>query len=518
MSEQLKRELVIQPTDAGCDIALLENKELVEFHRDSKKNAINVGDIYWARIKKIMPPLNAAFVDIGEGKDAFLHYSDLGEHFSSFQFFFDKLQTSSNFKIEKSPSIPSFPKDGKIADVLKVNDYVAVQILKEPMGTKGARLTADISLAGRYIVLTPFNSQINISKKITDSDERPKLKKVMSGLTTKNMGVIIRTVAKGKTLNDLHQDYLELVAVWNTLSKRINKAKAIRSKLFEEQSKSNTLLRDILNDSFTKIHVQGEELSLSMKKYIEKIAPTKTKIVKTYKKDSIFETLDLTSKIKSAFNRIIPLSSGGYIIMEQTEALFVVDVNSGVHKAKKDKLDIDESILKTNLDAAKEIARQLRLRDIGGIIVIDFIDAKNPESKNVLYEQMIEYMRNDKASHSILPLSKFCLMQITRSRTRPQEKVKTKEVCPSCDGSGKISNVVFLTDFIYNKLIYVLKEHKNITLTVHPYVHAFLTKGVISKFTKWQWRLKTLIQLKKSSSVGIVEYYFSKASGEKIKL
>lgn len=509
----MERELVIQATDNGCDIALLENKELVEFHRESRQSTLNVGDIYWARVKKIMPPLNAVFIDIGEGKEAFLHYTDLGENFSSFQTFFRSVAQNESPKIEKYKPQPEYPKDGKIGDILAVNDYIAVQILKEPMGSKGARLSADVSIPGRYLVLTPFVPQSNVSKKISNAAERTRLKEITSKLTMKNLGVIIRTVAEGKTVKELHEDFNDLIIIWKGICQKVQHAKVI-TKLYEEQSKSNTLLRDILNDSFTKIHISGEELTHSIKNYVDKIAPEKADIIKSYTNNDVFEVLNLIPRIKSSFNKIIPLPSGGYLIIEQTEAMCVIDVNSGVHKAKRDLIESHDSIRKTNIEAAKEIARQLRLRDIGGIIVIDFIDTKSQEIKDAIYESMHEFMRTDKAKHTILPLSKFCLMQITRSRNKSAEKVYTKEVCPSCKGSGKVSNLIFITEHIYNKLVGVLKFENKPILTVHPFVYAYLNQGFISEFIKWQWKLKTRIKLKKNSNIGVVEYHITNKNGE----
>ena len=228
----------------------------------------------------------------------------------------------------------------------------------------------------------------------------------------------------------------------------------------------------------------------------------------------MFEEFNLTTKIKSAFNKIIPLPSGGYIIVENTEAMFVIDVNSGVHKSKKNGVEIDDSILKINLEAAREIARQLRLRDIGGIIVIDFIDTRVTEIKDLILQEMQNAMKSDKAKHTILPLSKFCVMQITRSRTKPSEVVQTREVCPGCNGSGKVTNLVLIIDMIYNKLQSMITYDKNLTLTVHPFVHAFLTKGLISEFMKWQWKLKSFVKIQKNASLGINEYYFIDKNGE----
>lgn len=514
-TQAFERELVIQSIEGGCEIALLENKELVEFHRDTFSTSLSVGDVYWARVKKIMPPLNAVFIDIGEGKEAFLHYTDLGENFATMNAFFKQILNGNNPKIEEILPISPLDKGGKISDVFAVNDYLAVQILKEPMNSKGARLSADISFAGRYIVLTPFSNQVSISKKIAQITERNRLKQITHNLITNNLGVIIRTVALGKSIKELHEDYIDLTKTWTDICSKVKTAQSV-VKLFSEESTSNTLLRDILNDSFTKIHVNNKSLADSVSSYIEKIAPDKVGLVKNYNNPLLFEEFNLTTKIKSAFNKIIPLPSGGYIIVEHTEAMFVIDVNSGVHKAKKNGLEIEDSILKINLEAAREIARQLRLRDIGGIIVVDFIDTRVAETKEAILQEMHNAMKTDKANHTILPMSKFCLMQITRSRTKPSEVVKTNESCPSCNGSGKVSNLILITDLIYNKLQSVLQIDTKITLTVHPFIHAYLTKGLVSEFMSWQWKLKKMVKIQKNASLGINEYYFLDSKGETI--
>ncbi len=513
---QLERELVIQSTDNGCEIALLENKELVEFHRDTESSNLAIGDMYWARVKKVLPPLNAVFVDIGEGKEAFLHYTDLGENFATLLGYFKRCVTNERIPIDKFPSVPQLDKSGKISEVLAVNDYIPVEILKEPISTKGARLSSDISLAGRYIVLVPFTNMISVSKKIIDKSEKDRLIAIGNSIKHKNFGLIIRTVAVGKPLKELHEDYIDLMDKWNKITQSVVNANGV-VKIFEEQSKSNTLLRDILNDSFTKIHVNSEPIATSIRSYLEKIAPDKTEIVKHHKNQPyLFEEFQLTSKIKSSFNRIIPLKSGGYIIMEQTEALYVIDVNSGLGLNKKTGLTVDESILKVNIEAAKEIARQLRLRDIGGIIVIDFIDSKNPEIKEKIFDEMQDFMKSDTASHTILPLSRFCLMQITRSRTRPQEIVNTKEECPSCHGTGKVTNVILITDIIFNKLQAISNIEKNITILLHPFVYAYLTKGFLSKHLQWQWKLKMRFKLQSHSAFGVNEYQYLDKEGNKI--
>lgn len=502
---RLERELVIQATPQGCEIALLENKELVEFHRDSNSTGLTIGDIYWARVQKILPPMNAVFVDIGEEKEGFLHYTDLGENFPSISTYFRKCTTKEIEPLKRFSLHPPLPKEGKIASILQVNDHIPVQVLKEPMNTKGARLSSDISLAGRFLVLVPFSDAVSVSKKISNAIERERLTKLCRELKHPKLGLIIRTVAEDKSVKEIHEDYLQLVEKWDIICKKLANASGI-TRLYEEESKSNTLLRDILNDSFTKIHVNTRPLASSIQSYIEKIAPEKVNIIKTHENTPyLFEEFKLTSKIKSSFNKIIPLKSGGYIILERTEAMYVIDVNSGINVAKKG-LDSKESILKVNLEAAKEIARQLRLRDIGGIIVIDFIDSKDQDVKERVFLAMQEYMQSDKASHTILPLSKFCVMQITRSRTRPQEVVITREECPSCQGTGKITSSILITDMIWNKLQSMASVDKRITLIVHPFVESYLRQGVVSLYMRWQWRLRRRFTLISNSSLGINMY------------
>lgn len=504
----IERELVIQATDIGCEIALLENKQLVEFHKDTFTSQLTIGDVYWARVKKILPPMNAVFVDIGEDKEAFLHYTDLGENFLSLLAYCKFLKDTPQLNISNFTPKEKLEKDGKIGDILKINDYIPVQVLKEPISSKGARLSSEISFAGRYVVFMPLDSNVSVSKKIVDRDEKNRLIEIIRGVKNPQGGVIVRTVAEGHSVKDLHEDYLLLEEKWKEICRNIVKSDRV-TKVFEEQHKSNTLLRDILNDSFTHIHVNSEKVSKSISEYISVIAPEKSNILKDYNNNTLlFEKFGLTQKIKSAFNKTVVLPSGGYLIIEHTEAMHVIDVNTGTNTFKKSTLEAEETILKVNLEAAREIARLLRLRDLGGIVVIDFIDSKNQEIKDKIYEEMLLAMKYDKASHTVLPLSKFCLMQITRSRTKPQVIVKNHEQCPSCKGSGKISSSILIADTIFNRLIPVTKEHKKIYIEIHPYLFSYLSIGFISKIVKWQWKLKSRIILIKNSSLSINEFYF----------
>jgi ribonuclease G len=504
---EMNRELVIQANEEGFDIALLENNDLVEFHKEVFSKQLQIGDIYWARVKKILAPLNAAFIDIKESKEAFLHFTDLGEQFPSVYDFFKKRIQNPNLKLENYTLLSPLQKDQLIGEILKNNDFFPVQILKEPIASKGARLTAQISFAGRFAVLIPFDQKISVSKKISNADERQRLVELCESITPKNFGLILRTVAEGKNLNEIHQDIIELIEQWNVLCKTIYKSTEV-TKVFEEKEKTSTLLRDFLNDSFTKITVNDNILAESIRNYIEKIAPEKKKIVQEVSKDVLlFEKLGLNSRLKTSFNKTVLLPSGGYLIIENTEAMHVIDVNSGVNTFKKMKLEGDEAILKLNIEAAIEIARQIRLRDLGGIIVIDFVDSKNAEIKQKIYEAMLEALRYDRANHTILPLSKFCVMQITRSRVKPQVQIKNTEKCPSCDGTGKISSSIVISDHILSRLEsnYIIETISK--LEVHPYVYAYLKIGFINKWLLFLWKHKNYIQLTQNSDLSINEFF-----------
>jgi len=504
----IARELIIQATEQGCEMALLENSELVEFHKENITTQLNIGDIYWARIKKMLPALNAVFVDINEYKEAFLHYTDLGENFNSIQDFYRKLKGEKDLKIENYSLKPSLEKNRKIEEFLSKNDMIPVQILKEPISSKGARLSTEISFPGRYVVLIPFENSINISKKITDKDERKRLHDIVSSIKPRNFGIILRTVSSGRSVKEIHEDINNLFKIWEDTCVKIHKADNV-IKVFEEAGKSNTLLRDFLNDSFTKIVVNNKELAESISDYIAQIAPEKRKIVQRVTDGTLlFEKLGLNSKIKSSFNKTVLLPSGGYLIIEHTEAMHVIDVNSGVNTFKKMNLEGDEAILKLNKEAAVEIARQIRLRDLGGIISIDFVDSKNADIKEQIFEEMQKAMKPDRANHTILPLSKFCVMQITRSRVKPQVVVKNQEHCPSCNGTGKISSSILITNSIHQKFKALSKDYNSLIIEVHPFIYAFLKIGIISTIFKWQWKYKCNVKLIQNSDLAINEYHF----------
>lgn len=517
----MSNELIINSTQNGCRIALLKNKSLVEFHQEEDGNRFTVGDIYLGTIKKVVPGLNAAFVDIGHEKDAFLHYHDLGAKYDSLRDYTKKAllkKNNPNGKLDQFKIRPDINKHGKIGDVLSKNQQLLVQVVKEPISTKGPRLSCELSIPGRYLVMVPFLNTVNVSKRITSSDERKRLLRLVSSIKPENFGVIVRTVAEGKDVKELDSDLRHLVDAWVEGIKKLKFSKP-RDKVIGEVGRASSILRDVLNESFDNIHIDDKEIYDEVKTYILKIAPEKEKIVKFFQsKARIFEIFGIEKQIKSAFGQSVSLRRGGYLIIEHTEALHVIDVNSGNKSSREE--DQEATAVSVNTDAAKEIARQLRLRDMGGIIVIDFIDMKRIENKRLIQKVMKEEMASDRSKYTILPLSKFGLMQITRQRVRPEMNISTKEVCPACNGTGKISASILVSDQIEQSLDYLVNQQneKELSIVVHPFIYAYFTKGIISKRAKWFLNYFKWIKLIKDSSLPVTEYRFIDKYGEDIEI
>ncbi|HEX8039570.1 MAG TPA: Rne/Rng family ribonuclease [Chryseosolibacter sp.] len=516
----MSNELIISATQDGCRIALLKDKTLVEFHQESEGSKFTVGDIYLGTVKKVVPGLNAAFIDVGYEKDAFLHYLDLGPQFSSLQKF-TKLVRGKKMnggRLDKFNSEPDIDKHGKIVQQLTKNQLIPVQIVKEPISTKGPRLSCELSLAGRYLVLVPFSNAVSVSKKITSSEERKRLLRLIQSIKPEKFGVIIRTVAENKEVAELDRDLRNLVKTWEEGMTRLPNANP-RDKIIGELDKTSSLLRDLLNESFDNVHVDDRKMYEEVKAYIKTIAPEKEKIVKLYSgKAKIFEHYGIEKQIKSAFGTTVSLRTGGYRIIEHTEALHVIDVNSG-NKSNREE-NQETTALSVNVEAAREIARQLRLRDMGGIIVIDFIDMKSLDNKKLIYKVMKEAMMDDKAKSTVLPLSKFGLMQITRERVRPQMNIITKETCPTCNGTGKITASILTSDLVEKNIEHLLvkQNEKHLVLAVHPYLHAYFTAGLISQRLKWYFKYKRWVNIVIDTSLAITEYKFLNKEGEEIQL
>lgn len=516
----MSNELIINSTREGCRIALLKDKRLVEFHQDEGGHSFNVGDIYLGSVKKVVQGLNAAFIDLGYEKDAFLHYLDLGPQVQSLNKFTKltlakKLNSTrlAGFKTE-----PDINKLGKMNQVLTKGQKILVQVVKEPISTKGPRLSCELSLAGRYLVMVPFSNTVNVSKKITDSNERKRLSRLISSIKPEGFGVIIRTVAQGKDVKELDTDLRNLVEKWDEGMKALLKAKP-KDKIIGEMTRANSILRDVLNESFDSILVDDKELFQEIKSFVKGIAPDKEKIIKGYNgKAKIFEATGVEKQLKTSFGQSVSMLNGGYLIIEHTEALHVIDVNSGNKSNKED--NQEDTALKVNLDAAEEIARQLRLRDMGGIIVIDFIDMRKVENKKKLYAKMKEAMKDDRSKHTILPLSKFGLLEITRQRVRPELSIKTREVCPTCNGTGKISASIQVADQVENTVKYIFESQneKNITVALHPYLFSYFTAGTFSRRVKWFFKYFRWVKLVEDSSKALTEFEILNSQGEAIQI
>lgn len=515
----MEKELLVKSTPTNVEIALLEDRKLVELHTQKNDVQFSVGDIFLGYIKMLRPSLNAAFLDVGERKDAFLHYTDLGPQIKSVQKF-TKLTINrqlngrllDNFRME-----PDNEKNGKIEKVFNKNQPVLVQILKEPISTKGPRLTCEITLAGRFMVMTPFRNTVAVSKKITDAEERKRLKVLIESIKPKNFGFIIRTAAENKKVADLHDEVSNLTKKWQTMTGELRNTKK-PGRLLSEVDKTQGLLRDVLNDSFNKIVINNKDLFETTKSYLKNVAPEQAKIVSQYKgKRPIFDHYGIKKQIKSAFSKTPTMQSGAYLVIEHTEAMHVIDVNSGPKTQKRDQ---ESAALQVNSEAAYEIARQLRLRDLGGLIIIDFIDMRNKENKNILYQKMKDAMKGDRAQHTILPLSKFGLMQITRQRVKPELKINTLEVCPSCNGTGKTESSELLPDEIERNLRFIVEQYPKmeISLVVHPFVYSHFKSGMVNQQVRWYMKHKKWIKLIQDREYHVNQYRFFNKFNDEIRL
>jgi ribonuclease G len=516
----LSNELIINSTQDGERIALLQDKRLVEYHFDRNDTNYSVGDIFLGTVKKVMPGLNAAFIDIGYTKDAFLHYHDLGENIKTLNKYVKAVQTQKNTstKLAGQKFEPEIDKLGKMADVLKKGQQILVQIVKEPISTKGPRLSCEISLAGRYLVLVPFSNTVSVSKKIVSKEERTRLKRLIMSIKPENFGVIIRTVAEGREVAELDKDLRGMLTTWDEGITKLRTAKE-RDKVIGELGRSSSMLRDILNESFDSIVVDDAKLYDEIKTYIETIAPDKLKILKHYSgKVKTFEHFNIEKQLKSLFGKTVSIPGGGYLVIEHTEALHVVDVNSG--NKSNSETDQEATALNVNLTAAKEVARQLRLRDLGGIIVVDFIDMKSAENRQKVFDVVKEEMKKDRSKYTVLPISKFGLCQITRQRVRPEQNIVTGEVCPTCQGSGKISASILVTDDIDQTIEDLLtrQNQKNISLYVHPFLHAYYTKGLLSKQRRWFLKHMKWVNLVKDTSLALTDFKVMDEHGDEIEL
>ncbi len=509
------KDLIVDVSESEVKIALMDNHRLIELNKESSNgHSFTVGDVFLGKVKKVMPALNAAFVDIGDEKEAFIHYLDLGFYFNAFDEFVRKTNSNTNAN-ELFSNIglgPVLEKEGQIEKILKPGQMIVVQIVKEPISTKGSRLTAEISLAGRNIVLLPFAKKVSISQKIASKEEKKRLETLVRSILPQNYGAIIRTAAEGKNAAILVTELKSLISKWEGAWPKISKNKSVQL-LFTEYSKTTTVLRDLFNDTFSNIYVNDRKEFEEISKYISQISPDKEKIVKFYDdKEPIFDHFEVTRQIKSSFGKVVPIKQGAYLVIETTEALNVVDVNSGIRAKTNDQ---EENTYEVNRYAAEEIARQLRLRDMGGIVIVDFIDMDNQDHKNGLYKYMTELMQDDRAKHNVLPLTKFGLMQITRQRIRPVTQIDTTEVCPVCHGTGKIAPSLVIDEELERKIAYHTENGvKSFMLKTGPILGSYISRGFNSFLRKWRRKYKCKIKHEEVQDFSVLQYEFYNEDGD----
>lgn len=513
----MSSELVIRATQEGSQIALLENKQLVEFHEERYADQFNVGDIYLGKVRRIVKGLNAAFVDIGHAKDAFLHYLDLGVQFPSFCAYKDHVHKEGYTSLAAFERKEGLQKEGKIDEVLGRDTCLLVQIEKMPIAQKGPRISCQLSLVGRYLILVPFGEGVSVSRRIAQTKERTRLLRLVQSMCPANFGIIVRTASEGVSAAELHKDLTSRTDAWEGGMQQLHGAKP-QQRIIGEARRSMLMLRDMLSDDLEALYTNKETLYEEVKAYVRDISPQKEKVVRLYEgKASIFEHFGVHKQLRSSFGRRVRLPGGGSLVIDQTEALHVIDVNSGKNIKEEDQ---ESNALQVNLNAVPEISRQIRLRNLGGIIVTDFIDMRDRAHKAEIYNAMKEAMAKDRSKSTVLPLTKFGLMQMTRHRVRPSIRIDNSEKCPSCSGTGKVTNLLGLADLIEQHIEYLFKQQylRALSIRVHPYLYAYFTKGLLSKKFHWWWKYRRTISLKKDSSLSITTFKFQDHKGTNIDL
>lgn len=516
----MANELYIEVTPQDEKIAYLQDKRLTEFYQEKKGKNIVVGDIFVGSVRKILPGNNAAFLDICLEKDAFVHYSDLGPNIKSFS----KLSRNglqgglSGTGLERFQLEPETLKTGNVSDVLKRNQQILVQVLKEPISSKGPRVTTEITVAGSYCILIPFHDHVNISKKIIERSERTRLKAIVNEIKPENFGIVVRTAAQNVGDDILRKDIEDLLIRWKEMIGKLKNAKT-GDKVLGEPSFTISIVRDYLGKGLTAIYTNDQDNFKQIEKYLQHSNSPVVNSLKIHKgNDSLFEHYGINKQLKTSFGKTVSFSSGAYLIIEHTEALHVIDVNSGSNHKKENSQE--ENAFQINLEAAKEIARQVRLRDMGGIIVIDFIDTKDGNNKKKIVNELQAAMKNDRASHTILPMSKFCVVQLTRERVRPETNIVTEEKCPMCKGSGFVTSSQNIDDDIESSVKYLAHtlNLKKVKIVTHPFISAYFKKGIISRRFKWRLDYHIKVNLVPDPSLHYGEFHIFDDNDEEIKL
>ncbi|MCC5915330.1 MAG: Rne/Rng family ribonuclease [Balneolaceae bacterium] len=504
----MKNQIIIHSSGKQTRVALLENGELAQLFIESEENQRTVGDIYLARVHKVMSGIRAAFIDVGMEKDAFLHFSDAGDHLGDYIKKLNgekSISKSAACELEKFDKLSNNDKQILAGKLLRNNQNLLVQIVKEPIGSKGPRVSTDITIAGRFLVLIPMGEYIALSKKINNRRERRRLKKTVGDMLPEGFGVIVRTVAQGQDKEAIEEDMRTVLKKWDRILNKLETSKP-PTLLYKDLDITESLIRDLFAKQYDRVLIDDYQLYKSVKSYVSQIAPKMLPSVQLYKgKDHIFDHVNIGHDVNSIFSPRVRMPSGGYLIFEQTEAMYVVDVNSGPYAAKEKQ---EDNSLKTNLEAAREIAKQLRLRDIGGIIVVDFIDLRNDKNRKKIYDELKKEFKKDQAKTNLIGMSDFGLVQITRQRIRPSVVNSVSKVCPMCGGTGTVvSQDTIVTDIEswISKLKYST-EYRAVDIYINPFLHSYLTRGVFSQRMKWIFRYKVKVNLIADENTSLNEF------------
>lgn len=514
----MKNQIIIHASGKQNRIALIENGELAQLFIESDENQRTVGNIYVARVHKVMSGIRAAFIDMGTPKDAFLHFSDAGDHLKEYVQMLngpDALYKNVREELKKTnfDKLSNYEKQNWAGKILRRDQKLLVQIVKEPIGTKGPRVSTDITIAGRFLVLIPMGEYIAVSKKISNYKERRRLKNTVGSMLPDGFGVIIRTVAQDQDEKAIEDDMRNVLKKWERILEKLETAEP-PALLYNDLDMTESLVRDLFAKQYDRVLVDDSETYKKIKSYVSQVAPQMIPNVEQYKgREHIFDHMKIAKDVDSIFSPRVRMPSGGYLIFEQTEAMYVVDVNSGPYAAKQSQ---EDNSLKTNLEAAREVAKQLRLRDIGGIIVVDFIDLRHDKNRKKIYDELKKEFKKDPAKTNVIGMSDFGLVQITRQRIRPSVVNSVSKVCPSCAGTGTVvtqNTIVADLDAWISKFKNTT-DYRAIDIYVNPYLKAFLDQGFFSKKRKWMLRYFVKITLIEDETVSLNEYKITLAGSD----
>lgn len=500
------KEIIINSALRETRLAILENNKLADLFVELPENERMVGDIYLGRVVNVVRGMRAAFIDIGQEQDAFLHFSDIGQSLIEYGDYINLESTGAD--IPKNNRRP-VPRQGQ--DLL-------VQIIKEPISNKGCRITTELSIPGRFFVLVPNSNVLGVSKKIGQLKERRRLKHLVREMRPKGFGVIIRTDAENKDDSVLRADFEGLLKKWQQIAKKLKTVQP-PTLVFKDLGMASSVIRDLFTEDVSRVVVDDSKQFKEIQRYLKDVAPELVSRVERYSGNRpIFDAFGIEEEIEKSLSRKVWMKSGGYIIFDHTEALVAIDVNSGKFMGRRGH---DENSLRINLEAAKEIARQLRLRDIGGIIVIDFIDMTDTSYRRILYNEFKKELRRDRAQSNISPISEFGLIEMTRERIRPSLMHTYSDVCPTCNGIGRVSSKPSIITKVERAIrrVRAATDEKSFVLEVNPEIGQILSRGLRSHIRRMMWKYWVVIEVVEKETLKPEEFkFYSKKSGEEIVL